>query len=173
MTYWQEERLVIRTMEPEDGPELIRGEQAQGYHTTEAKFHMRLRDQAEGRSIALTAVHGGLAVGYIHVYRQAADGPFAGAGIPEIVDFGVLEKYRCRGIGSRLMDTAEGIARELAPRVCLGVGLHQGYGAAQRLYVKRGYIPDGSGVWYREEICQPYGPCTNDDSLVLYLSKQL
>ena len=57
--------------------------------------------------------------------------------------------------------------------VCIGVGLHAGYGSAQRMYVKRGYIPDGSGVWYRDQICTPYGDCCNDDDLVLYLSKEL
>ncbi len=48
-----------------------------------------------------------------------------------------------------------------------------GYGSAQRMYVKRGYIPDGSGVWYQNAVCPAYGPCANDDDLVLYLSKKL
>lgn len=46
------------------------------------------------------------------------------------------------------MDIAEEIAATYADTVYLGVGLHSGYGSAQRMYVKRGYIPDGSGVWY-------------------------
>ena len=53
----------------------------------------------------------------------------------------------------------------------LGVGLHSGYGGAQRLYAKRGYLPDGSGVWYRDAVCEPYTICRNDDDLTLYLSK--
>ena len=68
---------------------------------------------------------------------------------------------------------AETIAAGYADTVYLGVGLHSGYGAAQRMYVKRGYIPDGSGVWYRDRVCEPYTPCENDDDLVLYLSKRL
>ena len=48
---------------------------------------------------------------------------------------------------------------------------HSGYGAAQRLYSKRGYLPDGSGVWYRDAPMEPYGPCAADDDLVLYLWK--
>lgn len=35
---------------------------------------------------------------------------FANQGYPEIVDFGVLVKYRRNGIGSKLMDVAEQIA---------------------------------------------------------------
>lgn len=90
-----------------------------------------------------------------------------------IVDFGVLEKYRNRGIGTALMDIAEKIAARYADVVYLGAGLHSGYGSAQRMYVKRGYLPDGSGVWYQDKICKPYGECKNDDDLVLYLSKKI
>lgn len=50
------------------------------------------------------------------------------------------------------MDTAEKIVLTRSKIVCIGVGLHAGYGSAQRMYVKRGYIPDGSGVWYRDQI---------------------
>ncbi len=30
----------------------------------------------------------------------------------------------------------------------ISVGLNQSYGPAQRLYVKKGYIPDGAGMCY-------------------------
>ena len=85
----------------------------------------------------------------------------------------MLEKFRGRGIGSALMDTAEEIAAKFSDTVYLGVGLHAGYGSAQRMYAKRGYIPDGTGVWYGGKVCPPYSPCENDDDLVLYLSKKL
>ena len=52
------------------------------------------------------------------------------------------------------------------------VGLHKGYGPAQRLYIKRGYIPDGSGLWFNNEALAPYTPCENSDDLVLYFSKK-
>ncbi len=47
----------------------------------------------------------------------------------------------------------EALAAETSDTVCLGVGLHSGYGAAQRMYVLRGYVPDGSGVWYEGCAC--------------------
>ena len=71
------------------------------------------------------------------------------------------------------MDMAEQIAKEYSDVVYLGVGLHSGYGSAQRMYVKRGYIPDGSGVWYQDKVCEQYAACNNDDDLVLYFSKRL
>lgn len=57
--------------------------------------------------------------------------------------------------------------------VYLGVGLHNGYGSAQRMYIKRGYIPGGSGVWYGDKISPQYADCCHDDDFVLYLSKKL
>lgn len=72
-----------------------------------------------------------------------------------------------------MMDVAEQAAGEYSDKVCLGVGLHSGYGSAQRMYVKRGYIPDGSGVWYNDKVCEPYAACCNDDDLVLYFMKEL
>ena len=29
------------------------------------------------------------------------------------------------------------------------------------------------GVWYKDQICEPYHDCCNDDDLVLYLSKHI
>lgn len=173
MIYYSDDLLLIRNMEEADVRAFADGEAAQGWGDTAEKYRMRLRDQAAGRCTAFTAEYLGQAAGYIHVYYGAAHGPFAGRGWPEIVDFGVLEKFRRRGIGGKLMDAAEAAAAELAPVVSLGVGLHSGYGGAQRMYVKRGYVPDGSGVWYRDEICPCDGECRNDDHLVLYLSKKL
>ncbi|MBR2852717.1 MAG: GNAT family N-acetyltransferase, partial [Clostridia bacterium] len=124
--------------------------------------------------IALTAVYRGQPAGFVSVYLAVKEGPFKGTGWPIIVDFNVLEKNQRKGIGSRLMDTAERIAGQYADTVCLGVGLHSGYGSAQRMYAKRGYIPDGSGVWYRDRSCIQYETvCTVDDDLVLYMSKKL
>ena len=134
---------------------------------------MRLLDQKEGRAIALVAEYCGNVAGYVNVYPNSQWGAFGGTGLPEIVDFGVLEKYRRHGVGTALMDAAEEIAGRYADMVYLGVGLHSGYGSAQRMYVKRGYIPDGSGVWYGEEVCEPYSDCRNNDALALYLSKKL
>lgn len=111
--------------------------------------------------------------GYINVYPDSKQGAFANQGYPEIVDFGVLVKYRRNGVGSKLMDAAEQIAKEYSDFVYLGVGMHNGYGSAQRMYAKRGYIPDGTGVWYGDKVCEQYADCCNDDDLVLYMSKRL
>ncbi len=171
--YYADEHITIRDMRQEDAAIITAEEIAQGWNANVDKYEMRLRDRQEKNAAVLVAEYQGKVAGYINVYPVSEWGPYAGKGYPEIVDFGVLEKYRRRGIGSKLMDVAERIAGEYSDRVCLGVGLHSGYGSAQRMYVKRGYIPDGSGVWYCDKICEPNAACCNDDDLVLYFMKEL
>lgn len=173
MIYDQDPEVTIRDMEQEDPTIFTREERAQGWQASEEKLRKRLEDRFQGKAICLTAVFQGQPAGYIHVYPNSPWGAFGGQGLPEIVDFAVLEKYRRRGIGSKLMDAAEAVAAGYANQVYLGVGLHSGYGSAQRMYVRRGYLPDGSGVWYGDQVCPDYEPCINDDDLVLYLSKTL
>lgn len=173
MIYFQDEEILIRDMVPSDAQIITDEEVAQGWEQTIDKYEMRLSHQAEGKCISLVAEYQGNVAGYVNVYPNCEWGSFANQGYSEIVDFGVLVKYRRNGIGNKLMDVAEQIAAEHSDMVYLGVGLHDGYGSAQRMYVKRGYIPDGKGVWYGDKVCPQYEQCCNDDDLVLYLSKRL
>lgn len=171
MIYYKDDNCIIRNLEMTDVHEIVEEEIAQGWLASDEKYLNHLKNQEEGRCISLVAVYEGKAVGYINVYTDVQTGPFAGSGYSEIKDFGVIEKCRRHGIGSRLMDVAEKIGFQYSETVSIGVGLHSGYGSAQRMYVKRGYLPDGSGVWYQDIVCEPYDNCCNDDDLVLYFSK--
>ena len=172
MVYLERGDIVVRELRESDIMPIVEGEIAQGWQgATREKYDMRLQHEAEGQCIPLCATYMGEPVGYVNLYFKAYP-PMDRYNCPEIVDFGVLEKYRKRGIGTRLMDIAEEIAADFGDAVCLGVGLHSGYGSAQRMYIKRGYVPDGAGVWYGERICEPYAECRNDDDLVLYMAKR-
>lgn len=173
MVYYNENDILIRNMQKSDAQIITDEEIAQGWHATVDKYEMRLQHQSEGKSVSLVAEYQGNIAGYINIYPNSEWGAYANRGYPEIVDFGVLIKYRRHGIGSKLMDTAEQIASGYSDVVYLGVGMHNGYGSAQRMYVKRGYIPDGTGVWYGDKVCEQNADCRNDDDLVLYLSKRL
>lgn len=172
MIYYEDKKLLVRDMVQSDVQIITDEEIAQGWNQTTEKYEMRLQHQSEGIAISLVAEYKGKVAGYINVYPDSKWGAFANQGYPEIVDFGVFEKYRRNGIGSILMDVAEKIASGYSDTVYLGVGLHGGYGSAQRMYVKRGYIPDGTGVWYGEQVCPQNVDCCNDDDLVLYLYKK-
>lgn len=173
MIYYQDDHLQIRSMIESDIEAIAKAERAQGWHVDEEGVAMRYRHQHEGICLALIAEYNGEVAGHLYLYLKGLDGPEAFRNLPEIVDFGVFVKYRRNGVGGKLMDAAEALAKELADTVFLGVGLHNGYGSAQRMYVKRGYIPDGSGVWYGDRVCGQYEDCCNDDDLALYLSKKL
>ncbi len=173
MVYYKDEDILIRDMIEDDAVKICNVEIEQGHHRTVEQFSKRLEDKDEGKAIPLVAEYSGDIAGYINVYLNSSEGAFANKGFCEIVDFGVFIKFRKHGVGSKLMDVAEEIASKYSDTVYLGVGLHSGYGSAQRMYVKRGYIPDGSGVWYGENICTPYERYCNDDDLLLFLSKKL
>jgi GNAT superfamily N-acetyltransferase len=100
---------------------------------------------------------------------------FAHANIPEIMDLNVLPPFRKAGIGSLLLNHAEKAAATKSDIVGLGVGLYGGpdggYGAAQKLYVNRGYIPDGKGVAYNYQDAIPGNNYPLDDNLCYGLSK--
>ena len=53
----------------------------------------------------------------------------------------------------------------------IGFGVYADYGPAQRLYVRRGYVPDGNGLYRGTEPVQPGTDVFVDDGLVLYLVK--
>lgn len=173
MVYYQYGDILVRDMQRSDADDFVREECAQGWHATPDKFFTRLEHKKEGRAIPLVAEYAGHPAGYLSLYKTPGAGPYADKPWPEVVDFAVLAKFRGKGVGSVLMDVAEMIAAQTSDTICIGVGLHNGYGAAQRMYVKRGYVPDGSGVWYRDRVHEQYAPCVNDDDLVLHLAKKL
>jgi ribosomal protein S18 acetylase RimI-like enzyme len=111
--------------------------------------------------------------GYVTIVWQSSYTPFLEASIPEIQDFNVLPKFRRRAIGSRLMDEAERAVAERSAVAGIGVGLFHDYGAAQRLYVRRGYVPDARGITSHRRFVNWGDEVKIDDDLVLWLTKAL
>ncbi len=163
---------TIRKMYQEDCAYFAEAFGKQGWHKPESGFQKYFAMQERKEHIVLVAVWEGNPAGYLIVRPQAQEGPFACMGIPELADLNVLEIYQNKGIGGRLLGKAEALCQGIGC-VSLAVGLHSGYGRAQRMYVKRGYLFDGSGVWYRGKQLGQYAFCRNDDDLVLYMKKEL
>ncbi|GHU76523.1 N-acetyltransferase [Clostridia bacterium] len=165
------ENIKIRPMVERDVSILANAFIAQGWADRTKSLSQYVADQNKGLKTALVAECEGVPAGYLTITPSAHGGPFNNQNIPEIKDFNVLIKYRRRGIGTNLMDAAEEIAKKTANAVSLAVGLYPDYGAAQILYIKRGYVPDGGGIWYAGKRLSPYEPCVNDDDLNLYMIK--
>lgn len=172
-SYFSDGTLHIRSMEPSDAAVLYDTYLSYGWHPSMKTYENYCREQARGERLVFIAEHEGAVAGICTLVPRPSEGPWAGRGIPEIVDLCVFFHLHKRGIGSRLLDVAEAEAARYADRVCLAVGVHSGYGPAQRLYVKRGYNFDGSGVWYQGKQLEQYAPCVNDDDLLLFMSKAL
>ncbi|WP_349264173.1 GNAT family N-acetyltransferase [Longimicrobium sp.] len=110
--------------------------------------------------------------GYVTLVWQPDYAPFRAERIPEIQDFNVLPAFRRRGIGSALLDVAESAAAERGRVVGIGVGLDPDYGPAQRLYVRRGYVPDGRGITWQNGTVAYRDQVLVDDELVLWFTRE-
>jgi GNAT superfamily N-acetyltransferase len=119
---------------------------ALGWDKPPAQYEGYLAEQRQGEREALVAWRKDTFVGYVTVVWNSGYAPFREAGIPEIADFNVLPSFRRQGIGSLLLEEAERRIAARSPLAGIGVGMTPDYGAAQRLYVKRGYVPDGRGL---------------------------
>lgn len=173
MIYLQRDNLIIRSLIESDKKELVDAFNEQGWQKPLQLFEGYFKQQNSGELKVIVAEINNHLSGYVTLAEKAKTGPFASKSIPEIVDLNVLIKYQKKGIGNKMMDVAESLAKEKDELISLAVGLHHGYGSAQRMYVKRGYIPDGTGVWYKGKQLEQYANCNNDDDLTLYFLKKL
>lgn len=154
-------------------PVLVQAFDQLGWNKPASLFEGYHADMVAGRRLVFVAWLDGEFAGYVTLLWESWYPFFREQGIPEIVDLNVLPHLRNQGIGSLLLDIAEQHACKKSLKVGLGVGLLKDYGAAQRLYMKRGYLPDGKGISYA---CEPVGygqqVCADDD-LLLWLVKHL
>ena len=162
----------IRKMQESDIKDLSRGFTSQGWPSREEILTRYFKEQKNGEREVLVAEIDGVVAGYITILPDAKQGPFARMA-PELSDFNVFEPFQNQGIGNLLLEEAEKRVKLFSDKVTLGVGLHSDYGPAQRLYIKRGYIPDGTGVWYQNYQPAINAVCEDIGELVLYLSKNL
>lgn len=137
-------------------------------------FARCMAEIAAGRRVMFVALSGADIVGYVMLNRQSLYQPFRSANIPEIQDLYVLPDYRRGGTGARLVQLCEDQARaDGCDMIGLAVGLHAGFGSAQRLYVRNGYVPDGFGLVQESNRVDEDALVRVDDDLNLMLIKDL
>ena len=165
--------LTIRSIEEKDIPVIAQAFAELGWNKPASQYKRYLMEQRyEVRDVYIAFVKEQFA-GYLTICWKSTYGPFREKNIPEIVDFNVLPGFRRMGIGSRLMDKAENAIARISPIAGIGVGMTPDYGAAQRLYVLRGYIPDGLGLHWRDHFIHYNEQVTIDDDVAIYLTKEL
>lgn len=165
--------LSIRQITAHDPRMISDAFKAQGWDKPISLYENYISEQNNGERITLLAEINGQFVGYVNVIWKSYYPAFSEKNIPEVNDFNVLLKYRRLGIGSKLMDRAEEIISERSSVAGIGVGVFSDYGNAQILYVKRGYVPDGKGIYDGQRYVENGETVVINDDIILYLTKKL
>ena len=133
-----------------------------------------LKDIKRNKRLILVTELNKKVVAYCTLNFKSPYSPFKKSGVPEIQDLNVGRPFRRQGIARALITSLEKRVRKMGKRVIgIGVGMEPGYGLAQQLYVKMGYIPDGRGLTYNHKPVAFGKSYPADDNLVLYFTKKL
>jgi ribosomal protein S18 acetylase RimI-like enzyme len=164
--------INIHLLELQDISLLTSARSFLNWNTPASYFKDLLSEQDNDRRVVLVAYSGDDIAGYVTIRWQSDYPPFAEKSIPEINDLRVLPDFRRRGVATALMDEAEKRIFERSSMAGIGVGLYADYGPAQRMYVRRGYVPDGSGLHHKNQPVIPGHDVRVDDDLLLYFIKE-
>ena len=164
---------TVRHLLAEDCALISQAFTLQGWKKPVQQYENYWQEALAGKREILVAEIESTFAGYLTIVWVSDYAPFSHKGIPEIVDLNVLKKYQGRGIATTLLDAAERQIAKRSPIAGIGVGLTADYGPAQVLYIKRGYVPDGRGVFSHGQSIVYGNLVPMDDDLVLYLTKRL
>ncbi len=166
--------LTIREAQASDAEWLQTSFDTQMHYQKRTDYFAEVCDlQAQDKAVLLFARMDENYAGHLKIIWEPNYPYYKENSIPEIQDLNVLHQYRRQGIATQLLDEAESRIAQRSNIVGIGFGLYADYGAAQRLYIQRGYIPDGRGVSYRDAYPQPGATIRLDNDLVLHLIKRL
>lgn len=135
--------IILRDMESVDQG-LIENSFTHMNHSTYTSYYEQV---TLNKSELIIALYGGELVGYGKLDWNDDE---VEEGIPVIKELHVKENFRNHGVGSKLMEELERRAATKSQYCAIGVGLSEAYEAAQHLLAKRGYEPDGNGIFYIE-----------------------
>lgn len=165
--------IHIREMLEADAEMISNALSRQGWDKPVILYRQYFQETCAGKRTVLVASQDGDFAGYVTILWESDYPPFQAQNIPEIADFNVLLKYRRQGIGNALMQFAEACAAKRTDVVGIGVGLTADYGAAQILYAKRGYIPDGLGIFQGGRHLEQGDQAQIDHDIALYFTKRI
>ena len=170
------EKITLRTATFDDVPKLWDMVLALKFAKQDDYFERAMEQHEAGIRDVFIASIDGVDVGYGMLAWEPKYAFFRKMEIPEIQDLNVLHEFRRRGVASFIISHCENLARESGKEFMgIGVGMDASYGAAQQLYIRRGYVPDGNGLTYdRKPIAHgELRPIDDDISLMLIKSLQM
>ncbi len=166
--------LRIAPLTAGDIPEIVAADGSDWWQRDPAYWQTCLDEQSRGRRSTAVAFEEAAVVGSGHLKFSPEYEGFRASGTPEISDLRVSERCRRQGVATALILHFGRAAMSASCRtIGIGVGLSEGYGAAQRLYAKLGFMPDGRGITQDNVRVFPGDTVRADDSLVLWLVRDL
>jgi ribosomal protein S18 acetylase RimI-like enzyme len=165
--------LTFRVVQPQEIAWVKQEVKTAFFSGDEDTIEEHFQDHENGASTTILGYEAGRLVGIITIRWQSRYPLFRERQIPLIQNIEIRYEDRGRGLGNQMLERAE---REIARRSHLAglvVGISGDYGPAQRLYARRGYVPDGRGV------CRQFTPLKNGDvvtvdhDLLLWLVKDV
>ena len=163
--------IKIRLLEAQDIIIIAAAFAGIGWNKPASQYERYLAEQVKGERVVLVAYRGKDCVGYVTIQWKSDYPPFAEKSIPEIQDLNVLPAFRRKGLASALVDEAEKRIFERSKVAGIGFGVSADYGAAQRMYILRGYVPDGRGLFGYGRYIRERTTVLVDDC-VIYLTKE-
>lgn len=163
----------FRFLTQEDIPLIVSAFVDIGWDKPTSLYQKYLNEQENDQRCAWVGFKDNDFVGYVTLKWHSDYLPFREQDVPEISDLNVLPQFRKQGLASALLDRAETEALKKSPFVGIGVGLSSDYGNAQKLYIERGYIPDGLGITHNYQPVKFGATIHLDDALVLWFKKCL
>jgi GNAT superfamily N-acetyltransferase len=138
--------LDIKVVEREGISEAIDEAVTTFFSGDRAALESHFEGHAEGDSSTLFGYKAGELVGILTIRWRPRTPFLREQNIPLIQNIEIKWERRGQGLGYELMEHAERFASTRTNRIAICVSISKAYGPAQRLYVKRGFIPDGQGV---------------------------
>jgi ribosomal protein S18 acetylase RimI-like enzyme len=138
--------MQIKIIEREGIAEAIEEATGTFFSGNRAVVESHFEGHAEGNSTTLFGYKTGELIGILTIRWQTRNPLLRRQNIPLIQNIEIKHDRRGQGLGNELMEHAERFAAARTDRIAICVSISEAFGAAQRLYVKRGYIPDGQGV---------------------------
>jgi len=154
--------VSFQIVQPPLDAQVLRAVQGGFFWGDAAAIEHAFTEHENGPSTGILGYQAGRLIGLVIIRWEAHYPPFRAQGIPLIQHIEIRYEERGRGLGGAMLARAE---QEIAQRSAIAglcVGIFDSYGPAQRLYARRGFVPDGRGV------CQGHRPLTQGERVVVH-----
>jgi predicted N-acetyltransferase YhbS len=166
-------QLTFRVVQPGEIAQVKQEVKEAFFSGDEATIDAHFEDHENGASTTILGCEDGRLVGIVTIRWYSRYPLFRERQIPLIQNIEIRYEDRGRGLGNQMLERTEQEVARRSPIAGLVVGITEDYGPAQRLYARRGFVPDGRGVCHQFTPLQNGDVVTVDHDLLLWLVKDV